>query len=175
MDLANSIEEQFILAYEQYAEAIYRHCLFRLYNKEKAEEMMQEAFMKTWLYMAKGNQVENIRAFLYRVTNNLVIDYSRKKKEESLEMLMDLHPDFEPSIDPTPQMDNVLMVQSALEEMQRLPAEMREIIIMRHVDDLDPKEIADILGITPNNVSVRINRALRQLHQILNRKHHDKL
>ncbi len=173
MDLKESFEQQFIDAYDLYAEAIYRHCLFRLYSKEKAEEMMQEAFMKTWQYLAKGNQVENIRAFLYRVTNNLIIDYSRKKREDSLEMLMEMHPDFEPSTNPTPQFDNTLMVQTVFEEMKKLSAEMRQIITMRHVDDLDPKEIGEILGISPNNVSVRINRALRQLQQILNQNHHD--
>jgi len=173
MDSSKSIEQQFINAYDEYSEAIYRHCLFRLYNKEKAEEMMQEAFMKTWQYLAKGNQVENIRAFLYRVTNNLIIDYSRKKREESLEMLIEVHPDFEPSADPTSQMDTALMLEAVLAEMQKLSEDMRQIITMRHIDDLDPREIAQILKISPNNVSVRINRALRHLQQILNRKHHD--
>ncbi len=162
-----SIEKLFLESYDMYSDAIYRHCLFRVYTPERAEELMQETFMKTWIYLTKGNEVENIRAFLYRVANNLVIDNSRKRKEDSLEVLMDAHPDFEPSFNPIPQLENMMMLESALEKMKQLPDDARQIITMRYIDDLDPQEIAVILKITANNASVRINRAMRQLQQIL--------
>lgn len=142
-----------------------------MYTPERAEELMQEAFMKTWIYISKGNDIENIRAFLYRVANNLIIDYSRRKKEDSLEVLMDAHPDFEPSANPIPQLQTTMDLESVLKEMRKLPPDVRQILTLRYIDDLDPKEIAEILKITPNNASVRINRALRQLQQILNGNH----
>jgi RNA polymerase sigma-70 factor (ECF subfamily) len=167
----DAIERQFLESYELYSDAIYRHCLFRVYSPERAEELMQDTYMKTWMYLSKGNEVENIRAFLYRVANNLVIDNSRKKKEDSLEVLMDAHPDFEPSANPIPQLENVMLLETVLEKMKQLPADARQILVMRHIDDMDPKEIASVLGITANNASVRINRAMRQLQQILNKDH----
>ncbi len=167
----DNLEQEFMAAYETYAEAIYRHCVFRVYKPELAEELMQETFMKTWVYLAKGNEVENLRAFLYRVANNLVIDYSRRKKEDSLEAMIEQHPDFEPSADPTKKFQNNLMVQQVLDEMKTLPPEAQEILTFRYIDDLDPKEIAAILNITPNNASVRINRALRLLQQQVQQDH----
>lgn len=166
----NKLEQEFLNAYDQYADAIYRHCVFRVYNNALAEEMMQETFMKTWQYLAKGNKVENLRAFLYRVANNLVIDYSRKKKEDSLESMIEQHPDFEPSSDPNPQMEKQLLLEQIKNKMNDLPPDVRHILTLRFIDDLDPKEIAVVLDISPNNASVRINRALRQLQQKVHEK-----
>ncbi len=163
-------EQNFLDAYELYAEAIYRHCVFRVYDAARAEDMMQETFMKTWKYISQGKIINNIRPFLYRVANNLVIDYSRKKKEDSLEMLMELHPDNEPSANPISQLENVMVLETVMKDLKKLPIESQEILVMRYIDDLDPKEIASILEITPNNASVRINRAMRHLQQILNKK-----
>src|SRR3989344_5246570 len=72
-------EKEFLDAYQQYADAIYRHCYFRVYNKDLAEDLTQETFIKTWKYLSEGKEVKNIKAFLYRVAVNLIIDHSRKK------------------------------------------------------------------------------------------------
>jgi len=74
-------EKEFLDAYEKYADAIYRHCYFRVYNKELAEDLTQETFIKTWKYIVEGKEVKNIKSFLYRVAVNLIIDNSRKKKK----------------------------------------------------------------------------------------------
>src|SRR3989344_3722139 len=72
-------EQDFKNAYQQYVDAIYRHCYFRVYNKDLAEDLTQETFIKTWKYIAEGKEIKNIKAFLYRVAVNLIIDNSRKK------------------------------------------------------------------------------------------------
>ena len=65
-------EQEFLDAYKQYADSIYRHCYFRVYNKELAEDLTQETFIKTWKYIAQGKEIKNIKAFLYRVAVNLI-------------------------------------------------------------------------------------------------------
>src|SRR3972149_8069440 len=85
--------EAYLKAYDEYADAIYRYCLFRVFNEEKAKDSPQDSFLRTWDYLANGRQIENIRAFLYRVATNLIIDQSRKKREESLDVLQE--PGFE--------------------------------------------------------------------------------
>jgi len=83
-----SLEEDFATAYDLYADAIFRHCYFRVNDREKAVDLMQETFMKTWEYLASGKKVTNLRAFLYRSANNLIVDQARRAKlrqEDSLE------------------------------------------------------------------------------------------
>jgi RNA polymerase sigma-70 factor (ECF subfamily) len=159
------IQAQYLEVYEANAEAIYRHCFFRVFSKQLAEELMQEAFMKTWEYLQDGHEVENLRAFLYKVANNLIIDYARKKKEQSLERVMEEHPGFEPSDSDEKDMERALLLKEVREAIERLPEEQRQLLIMRYIDDLDPKDIAHVLDITPNHVSVKLNRAMQQLKE----------
>ena len=73
-------EKLFTEAYDKYADAIFRYCYYRLFDREKAKDCMQEAYCRTWKYMSAGKQVDNIRAFVYKTANNIIIDDSRKKK-----------------------------------------------------------------------------------------------
>ncbi len=157
------IESQFLEAYEKYQDAIYRHCFFRVYSKVRAEELVQETYMRAWQYMAQGNIVENLRAFLYRVANNLIIDESRKKKEDSLEVLMEKSPAYEPFYEGGKRIEKQMLYNEIVENMKDLPPDYKEILMLRYIEDLDPKEIAEILETNANNVSVKINRAVKAL------------
>src|SRR6185503_9024516 len=132
--MTNEIQAQFLSAYDSYEAAIYRHCFFRVYNKTRAEELVQETFMRVWQYLMQGKTVDNIRAFLYRVANNLIIDESRKKKEESLEVLMDKSPGFEPSYSGHKTMEKKVLYNEVLEDMEELPPDYKDILMLRYVN-----------------------------------------
>lgn len=154
-------QKVFSKAYEKHADAIYRHCYFRVSDRETAENLMQETFMKTWEYMRGNETPKNIRAFLYRVATNLIIDHYRKKKESSLDALSenglqvsdDSHKDIEKTAD----------IKALLHKLDELEPEDKDLILMRFVDDMRPKEIASLLDLTTNVVSVRIHRAVQKL------------
>ena len=82
-------EEQFIKIYDELADSIFRHCYFRIYNYERAKELMQETFTRTWEYVAKGKKIDNLKAFVYRIATNIIIDEARRKKSVSLDDLME--------------------------------------------------------------------------------------
>jgi len=158
------LEKMFLEAYDSYADAIYRHCYFRVFSKARAQELMQETFMKTWQYLADGKEVQNIRAFLYQVANNLVIDESRKKKEASLDAMLE-DDRFEPPSEAHKDVERGATAKELLSAIHSLDPTDREVLTLRYVDDLDPKEIAQILNIQANAVSVRIHRALEKARQ----------
>lgn len=153
--------DAFTEAYEAYADAIFRHCYFRVFNRDRAKELMQETFMKTWEYLSKGEKVDNIRAFLYKVANNLVIDEIRKKKEVSLDTLMETG--YEPGFDGSSEMKSKVDQWKVLSTFHKIEKSYREVLIMRHVDGLSPSEIAEVTGESPNVISVRLHRGLQQL------------
>ncbi len=166
----NKKERQFLEAYDKYADAIYRHCFFRIFSKSRAEELVQEVFTKSWEYILEGKRIENFRAFLYRVANNLIIDESRKRKENSLDQLLEDSPASEPSCDGRKDLEYGEVLREIRARMGDLPQEDKEVLVMRYIDDLDPKEISEILGISANNVSVKINRAMKYLKEDFNKK-----
>lgn len=165
---ANKLEKQFLALYDTLQDAIFRHCYFRLYNRERAKEITQESFLKTWEALAKGQDIQNLRAFIYRVANNLIIDDTRKKKESSLEMLQE--EGFEPMDHSSPDPHIRIDAQDMVLRLQDMPEEEREVLVMRYLDEMKPKEIAEILGLSQNVVSVRIHRALKKLHILLQKK-----
>jgi len=165
--MARDLKNTFIKAYDLYGDAIYRHCYFRVFSKARAEDITQEAFMKMWVYISEGNQVQNIRALLYKIATNLIIDESRKKKEEHLDALLENDQITEPSYAGHKDIETQAIVSSIMEHIKELPDDERQLLIMRYVDDLDPKEIAEILGITANNVSVKLHRAVKLLKEFI--------
>jgi len=155
------IDAIFNEAYELYADAIFRHCYFRVFDRDRARDLMQDTFMKTWEYMNKGEQIDNIRAFLYRVANNLVIDDVRKKKEASLDTMMEAG--FNPGVDASVEMKAKVDEWKVLSTFHKIDKHYREVLVMRHVDGLSPSEIAEITGESTNVISVRLHRAIQQL------------
>ena len=161
--------EEFLAAHDAYADALFRHCYFRVYNRELAKDLVQEAFCKTWSYIAKGQKIENIRAFLYRVANNLVIDEIRKRKPiASLDELVEKG--FSPKDESPTEMDQRLTNREIAGLLESLDESYRKIIVMRFIDELSPKEIGQILNMSENVVSVRIYRGLKKLEQLVDKK-----
>lgn len=158
-------QDLFAQAYEEYADAIFRHCYFHTFRREDAKEIMQETFMKTWEYIASGKEVEQVRPFLYRTATNLIINASKKKKEASLDAMQE--EGFDPGAEDEKHGRDVIQEERVLKTLSQLEEPYRQAVMLRYIEDLSPAEIADILGETPNVVSVRIHRGLKQLKSLL--------
>jgi len=159
------MEKEFLEAYEKYADAIFRYCFFRVSDEEKAKDIAQDTFLKTWDYIAEDKNIDNIRAFLYRVAGNLIVDEYRKKKTVSIEDLQEKGVQMRHNTKERP--DTHIEAKEVLEAVGKLDAKYRDAFLMRYVDELAVKEIAEILGETENTVSVHIHRAAQQARQIL--------
>lgn len=161
-------DDDFLKLYDEYADAIFRHCFFRVFNRELARDMTQETFFKTWDYMRAGNRLDNPKAFLYRVATNLVIDHARRRKEASLDDLKEKG--FDPVIEDegTGRRADIFEKEAVLRALETLPQQYRDVVALRYIDDLTPREIALVLDLSVNNVSVRIHRGVEMLRARLN-------
>lgn len=155
-------EKEFLEAYDAYADDLFRHAFFRVRDRERAKDLVQETFTRTWQTLSEGATIENLRAFFYRVLTNAIIDDSRKKKAVSLDTMVEggFAPTDEHAVE-------LVYERTVIRETHKLlatlPDEYRLPLVMRHLDGLTPREIAEILGVTENVVSVRINRAINKL------------
>jgi len=161
-------EQLFLGAYDLYADAIFRYCYLRVYDRQLAEDLTQEVFIKTWTYLASGKTIENIRAFLYKVAVNKIIDNRRKK---SVIWSDDIEKKQIPEIlDMTEKkLVDQIEINTILKKLDLLEEKYKDIIILRYVDDLSPTEIAKILDISPNVVSVRLNYAVKKFKKIVHK------
>lgn len=158
-------EKEFIAAYGELSDALFRHSFFRVSNREVALDLVQDAFMKTWNHISLGNEIDNLKSFLYRVINNLIIDYYRKTKSSSLDNL--LEEGFDPQGDGQDSIVESAEISIVKKGIALLPEKDREVVVMRYVDGLTLQEIAQTLNETENAVSVRLHRALKKAKEII--------
>ncbi|OGZ45297.1 MAG: hypothetical protein A2756_01600 [Candidatus Ryanbacteria bacterium RIFCSPHIGHO2_01_FULL_48_27] len=170
MTLKQEIQLQGILtlAYHEHKKALNAHAFFKVHNRMISEDLVQNTFMKTWTYIVKGGKVDIMKAFLYHVLNNLIIDEYRKHKTTSLDAL--LVKGFEPSMgDPSGHMLNALDGKALVLLIQSLPPTYQQVMRMRYVQDLSLKEISLITGRSKNTVAVQIHRGVEKLKLIYHR------
>jgi len=160
-------EEQFLQAYEEHADALFRYGFFKVNDRELAMDLLQETYMKTWGYIAKGGKIDSIKSFLYRTLSNLVIDSYRKHKTTSLDAMSE-NEGFDPGFDDTEKIFDTMDGKKAVEMLSRLPESYKEVLYMKYVEDLSIEEIADITGDSKNAVTVRIHRGMEKLRTVFN-------
>ena len=161
----DGMHDQFLTAYDQHADAIFRYCFFRTSSKDVAADLVQETFTKTWAHIAAGGQIQNLKAFLYRTAHNLIVDHYRAHRSDSLDALMD--EGFDAGEDETDRWVDRLDGEQALALLSQLPKEYADAVYMRFVEGLSNQEIAEATGALANTVAVRVKRGLAELKNLL--------
>lgn len=142
------------------------HAFFKLNNNEMSEDLVQDTFVKTWEYLMRGGKIETMKAFLYHVLNNLIIDQYRKHKTVSLDTL--LEKGFEPGFTEEERIINIVDGKVAVSLIKNLPPTYKKVIHMRYVDDLSLEEISNATGQSKNTVAVQIHRGIEKLKSLYN-------
>mgnify|MGYP003430023408 CR=1 FL=1 len=159
-----TIQKEFLKAYEDNSDAMFRQCFFKVHDRELSKDMLQETFVRTWDYISQGKTILNMRAFLYRTLNNLIIDHYRKKKAVSLDALSEegFDPEAAQGMDANDRMEG----EKAMKLLDELPEPYREAVFMRYVSGLELHEIAEITGESMNTVSVHVHRGINKLKEL---------
>jgi RNA polymerase sigma-70 factor (ECF subfamily) len=164
-DIFEQQKAQFLKAYDELHDAIFRYIVMKISSRERAVDLVQETFTRTWEYITRGETIDNLKSLLYRIAHNLVVDEYRKRKESSLDNLLEEGFDYADQSIRSPETsfdaERVIMLARTLDD------KYRDAVLMRYVDDLSIGEIATILGESENNVSVRIHRGVQKLKEIL--------
>lgn len=166
-------EKAYLEAFETYSDQLFRHAFFRLSNRDRALELTQETFLKTWDYVQGGGEVQQFKSFLYRILNNMIIDEYRKNKQSSLdEMLENDTGELEKRMsdgsvrETEEELDEQVLLEQIRARIPELPDVYREAVTMRYIDGFTPKEIAGMIGVSENVVSVRLHRGVLKLRTL---------
>ncbi|MEI8097151.1 MAG: RNA polymerase sigma factor [Candidatus Moraniibacteriota bacterium] len=162
------LEKKFLALYESQTDALFRFVFFRVSDHEVAKDIVQDAFLKMWQTLASGREIENERAFLFRIAGNLVIDRYRKAKEYSLDSLAEQG--FDAPDDLGAPIETQIDAEKALDSLQDIPEKYREAVWLRMVEEWSVKDIAEFSHETVNVVSVRIHRGLKLWRKQLSKK-----
>ncbi|MBL7804979.1 MAG: sigma-70 family RNA polymerase sigma factor [Saprospiraceae bacterium] len=157
----------FTLLYRRYAGKVYAKCITMLSDNALARDATQDIFIKVLLNLARFNEQSSFSTWIYSITYNYCIDMIRKKKKVPLIFTEDIGKVGEKPEVEVP--DSVLleMKQDRLEKvLDRLPPGDKAILLMKYIDDLQIKDIAEVLDKSESAIKMQIMRAKQKAQSI---------
>ena len=145
----------------KYKASIFKICLGYSKSTQDAEDLLQEVYINVWKGLKSFRNEANIKTWLYRVTVNTCLLTLRKKSIDTVS----LNKIDEALLSSSEKDSEEGTFQKLHDLIQELPKNER-VIILLYLEDLTHKEIANIVGIKPNYVGVKINR----IKKILSKK-----
>ncbi len=159
---------------DKYQKPLYFHVLKMVKHHEQVEDLVQEAFMKAFGNLQSYNTSYAFSTWLYRITTNHTIDYLRKRKLDTTSIHNPYKTndgEVEIQISDTKETDRAIIrkerKQIIHQAIQNLPEKYREVIEMRHLDELSYQEISEHLDLPLGTVKAHIFRAREMLYKAL--------
>ena len=151
-------------------DAAYNLARWLLHNKADAEDVAQEAVLRAFRFFGSFRGGDG-RPWLLTIVRNTCYSYLQKNRSHELSLPIEDELFDVQSQDPSPearliQIDSSEILMKALEQ---LPVETREIIVLREIEEMSYKEIAEIAGVPIGTVMSRLARGRKRLQELLNR------
>lgn len=159
----------FAVLADRYRNMVYSLVLKMIRNREEAEEVAQDSFLKVYRSLAKFKNESKFSTWLYTITYNTCLDRIRKNKREQPVVAIDEFTEREIT-----SFDNTLTGMETKERKQMiqdclnlLPGEDSFLLTLFYFEEQSVKEIAKIMGINSNHVKIKLHRSRKKLATIL--------
>lgn len=159
------MQGQLASAHQDYHKSLNAYACYKLSDNVLGHDLVQDTFVKTWTYLMKKGEIKGMKAFLYHVLNNLIVDEYRKRKRKTVSLDVMLEEGFSPHAGESESAKNqdIFDGRAVLLLVDHLPEAYREVVRMKFEQDLSLREISELTGESENTVSVRIHRGIRKL------------
>ena len=165
-DCVNGRSERFAVLVNRYRQLAYNTAYRMLGDPDSAEDVAQESFIAAYQGLKDFKFGSRFSTWLYTIVMNKCRDHLRSKKPGvSIDDLAEVRPDFKPS--PEEQASSRQTGEIIQDALNALPPGYREVIILKHVQDMDYAEIADILRISVGTLKVRAHRGREMLKRAI--------
>ncbi len=157
----------FTQLYQRYKGKVFAKCISMLGDEGLARDATQDVFIKVLLNLAKFTEQSSFSTWVYSITYNYCIDMIRRKKKVPLIFTEDVGKvsrELEVDIP-----DSVLLEmkqERLVKVLEQLPPGDKAILMMKYIDDLQIKDIGDILGKSESAIKMQIMRAKQKAQSI---------
>ena len=165
-------KQLFSVLVDRYKNLVFTLCLRLLKNREEAEELAQDSFVKIYKSLSKFKGEAKFSTWVHRVTYNNCLDFIKARKRKFQELSVDAYDDFE--------IEDLDSAINNLEENERKKAILGCInmlneddaflLTLHYYEDQSVKDIAEIMKLSVANVKVKLYRSRKQLAFILKRR-----
>ncbi len=156
--------------YNEHIDQLYRFTYFRVSDKEKAIDIVQDVFFKYFRYLedciGREDEIDfNHKAYLFKTIRNTIIDHYRKKQSQSLDELLDNGFEYSSDEDVTDGTSTDLNYKEVVKSLKNMDLDSQELIYMRFIEGLTLTDISEITGQKENTIAVKVHRILEKLKQ----------
>ncbi len=155
---------------------VYAYILMVVKDKELAEDLFQDTFIKVINTFRSGQYKEEGKfiQWVMRIAHNLIIDYFRKAKRIPIVENNDDYDIFDKVRIPVESVEEQLITEQIHRDVKKLidylPSEQKEVLVMRHYGDMSFKDIAEITNVSINTALGRMRYALINLRKLVKEK-----
>ncbi len=169
-DAVRGKSSAFGVLYDHYQPMIYRFVVIKVGRREDAEDITHQVFVSAWQKIASYRHMGHpFSSWLYQIARNQVVDHYRANHNETSLEKMDPEYFIVPAVI---QFD--LSVKFEMEKVRtaigKLKPEYQDIVILRFIEDLPLKEVAESLEKTEGAVKLMQHRAIKELKKMLGEK-----
>lgn len=164
-------EELFKQVLAKNRDRIFRICCAYERDKDERDDLFQQVIINIWKNLDKFEGRSEISTWIYRIAvNTSLMHVNKTKKEEKMHSVLD---ENTLNIPETEEREEKIQIGSQIEQLYECINKLQEIdrlIISMVLDDLSYKEIAEVTGMTVNNIGVKINRIKKELGKLMGDK-----
>jgi RNA polymerase sigma-70 factor (ECF subfamily) len=145
--------------WKTHSDSLYHYLSSRTGDEATADDLVQEVFHKVLRYRDQLPEIDNHKAWLYRIARNALIDYTRKKKPEPVDEL--IIPEWNPGTASEPPVEGI--AECLIDLIEEYDEEQQ--VLFKHIftDTLSQKEAAEALDIPYSTLKSRIQKARKEI------------
>lgn len=166
MAAAESIETRYVRLVEQHGAAMRRLAFSYERDPSRREDLVQDINLALWLALPGFRTECSERTFVFRIAHNRGISHAIRARRRATDPLDEVEAEPDARDDPEKAAAGRQQQERLRRAVVRLPLGLRQVIVLT-LEGLPQRDIADVLGISENNVAVRMTRARHTLRRLL--------
>lgn len=164
-------KQEFKNLFDQYYNPLCNFANTILHDSVKAEDAVQDVFVKMWQKKDDLADLDNLRSYLFTATKNKCIEYIRKLKlDQKLNKENESRLELSSSMNIDDEAEKFVLKEKLFNSIRQLPPKCQKVFTMSKINGLTYSEIADELEISPKTVENQIGKALRLLREMMKTK-----
>ncbi|SRR6266545_366533 len=164
--LARDLEERYDRILREHGPALRRVAAVYEADPSRREDLFQEICLALWQALPRFREEASERTFAFRIAHNRGLTHGWRARGSVTADLDEAEDLADPRLDPESELHEGERRDRLREAVRQLPLTARQVVVLS-LEGLSQREIGDVLGITENNVAVRLTRARKLLRQAL--------